>query len=152
MLDFDLKAESGKHYKGQELSDKKESLLDKIKSKLPLEPDYIIESRNGFHVYYLINPSERKIGSEEWSSIEIGIFDYVKANISNNVDHAVKKSNQIMRLPYSFHKKADDTDDGYPVKIIYERKREDKELYFKNDLYESAMFAYPTTKIKKAFK
>ena len=152
MLDFDLKTESGEHYKGKKLSDKKESLLDKIKSKLPLEPDYIVESRNGFHVYYLINPSERKMSSEKWHSIEIRIFDYVKANISDNVDHAVKKSNQIMRLPYSFHKKADDTDDGYPVKIIYERKREDKELYFENDLYESAMFAYPTTKIKKAFK
>ena len=152
MLDFDLKAENGEHYKGQELSDKKENLLDKIKSKLPLEPDYIIESRNGFHVYYLINPSERKMSSEKWHSIEIGIFNYVKANISDNVDHAVKKSNQIMRLPYSFHKKADDTDDGYPVKIIYERKREDKELYFENDLYKSAMFAYPTTKIIKYFK
>ncbi len=152
MLDFDLKAENGEHYKGQELIDKKESLLDEIKNKLPLEPDYIIESRNGFHVYYLINPSERKMNSEQWHSIEIGIFDYVKTNISDNVDHAVKKSNQIMRLPYSFHKKIDDTDDGYPVKIIYERKREYKELYFENDLYESAMFAYPTSKIKKAFK
>ena len=152
MLDFDLKDEGNRHYKGEQLIQAKERLLKEIQAKLPLEPDYIVESRNGFHVYYLINPSERKMSSSEWHSIEIGIFDYVKANISKNVDHAVKKSNQIMRLPYSYHKKDDDTDDGYQVKIIHERKRKDKELYFENDLYESAMFAYPTNKIKKYFK
>ena len=152
MLDFDLKDEGNKHYKGEHLIQEKERLLKEIQAKLPLESDYIVESRNGFHVYYLINPSERKMSSTEWHRIEIGIFDYVKANISENVDHAVKKSNQIMRLPYSYHKKSEDTDEGYQVKIIHERKREDKEFYFENDLYESAMFAYPTTKIIKYFK
>lgn len=152
ILDFDLKDEDNNHYKGQELIDKKKRLLNDIMNKLPLEADYIIESRNGFHVYYLINPIERKMNSEKWHKIEIGIFDYVKANISDNVDHAVKKSNQIMRVPYSFHKKEDDTDDGYQVKIIHERKAEEKNYCIEDDIYESAMFAYPTKKIIEKFK
>ena len=68
------------------------------------------------------------------------------------MDHAVKKSNQIMRLPYSFHKKDDDSDDGYKVKIIYERKQDDKILAFNNDSYDSAMFAYSTKQLIKAFE
>ena len=112
----------------------------------------MIESRNGYHVYYLIQPEERKMSSEKWHWIEIGIFNYVKENITDNVDYAVKKSNQIMRLSYSFHKKDDDTDEGYQVRIIYERKSEEQEEYFENDCYETAMFAYPTTELTKKFK
>ena len=119
---------------------------------MPLKPDYLIESRNGFHVYYLIQSSERKMSSEWWHWIERGIFNYVQQNISENVDHAVKKSNQVMRLPYSFHKKDDDSDDGYKVKIIYERKQADKILAFNDDSYDSAMFAYSTKQLIKAFE
>ena len=38
-----------------------------------------------------------------------------------------------MRLPYSFHKKDDDSDDGYKVKIIYEREKKSKEKMFEED-------------------
>ena len=64
MLDFDLKNERNEHYKGEELRQKKSELLKKIWYKLPLKPDYIVESRNGFHVYYLIHLEERKMSSE----------------------------------------------------------------------------------------
>ena len=151
MLDFDLKNERNEHYKGEELRKKKSELLKKIWYKLPLKPDYIVESRNGFHVYYLIHLEERKMSSEYWHYIEIGIFDYVKKNISDNVDHAVKKSNQIMRLPYSFHKKADDNDEGFQVKIIYERNSKLKEEFFDYDFYDSAMFAYSTKNLISEF-
>lgn len=152
MLDFDLKNENKKHYKGGELIAEKKKLLDRIRLKLPLKPDYVIESRNGFHVYYLIQVEERKMSSDKWHWVEIGIFNYVKENITDNVDYAVKKSNQIMRLPYSFHKKDDDSDEGYQVRVIYERKSEEKEECFKSDCYEAAMFAYPTTELIKKFK
>ena len=57
-----------------------------------------------------------------------------------------------MRLPYSFHKKDDDSDDGYMVKIIYERKNFDKISAFNDDSYDSAMFAYSTKQLIKAFE
>lgn len=65
MLDFDLKDEENRHYKVEQLIQEKERLFKEIQAKLPLEPDYIVESRNGFHVYYLINSSERKMSSAE---------------------------------------------------------------------------------------
>lgn len=151
MLDFDLKDKENKHYKGQELRKRKAELLKAIWYKLPLKPDYMVESRNGFHVYYLIHQEERKMSSERWHCIEIGIFDYVKEKISDNVDHAVKKSNQIMRLPYSFHIKDDDNDEGFQVKIIYERDKKLKNRFIEHDFYESAMFAYSTKDLISKF-
>ena len=152
MLDFDLKDENKEHYKGKRLRQEKAKLLRQIWRELPLKPDFIISSRNGFHIYYLIPISERKIDSESWHWLEIGIFNYVQRNISNNVDHAVKKSNQIMRLPYSYHKKDDNNDDGYKVKIIYERNKKIKDMFIEEDYYISAQFAYPIQKLIEAFK
>ena len=69
MLDFDLKDENDNHYKGEQLEHEKSKLLKNI-HKLPIKPDYLIESRNGFHVYYLIQSEERKMSSERWHWIE----------------------------------------------------------------------------------
>lgn len=152
MLDFDLKDENQKHYKGKELRKKKSELLKKIWYKLPLRADYIVESRNGFHVYYLISKPEKRMSAEKWHKIEIGIFDYVKENISDKVDYAVKKSNQIMRLPYSIHKKDDNEDEGFQVKIIYERNRKLKEEFFAEEYNETDQLLYRTNKIIKSFQ
>lgn len=152
MLDFDLKDENKKHYTGRELRKKKSELLKKIWYKLPLRADYIVESRNGFHVYYLINKFEKKMSSEKWHRIEIGIFDYVKENISDKVDYAVKKSNQILRLPYSIHKKDDNEDEGFQVKIIYERNRKMKEEFYEEEYNETDQLLYRTKKIIKSFQ
>ena len=77
MLDFDLKVGDNRHYHGEELVTEKEKLYKKIYKKLPLEPDYIIESRNGFHVYFLIPTDERNMCSEYWHKVECEIFNYV---------------------------------------------------------------------------
>lgn len=150
MLDFDLKL-GNEHYQGERLSIEKQKLYDKIYSELPIKPDYIIESRNGFHVYYLIPSKERrKMSSTDWHWIERGIFDYVKENISDCVDPAVKKSNQIMRIPYSLHKKDDNED--FTVSIAFERNRDLKAKPIEEGNYFSAQFAYGIEEIIDAFK
>ena len=149
MLDFDLKLGKN-HYQGETLSHEKQKLYDKIYSELPIKPDYIIESRNGFHVYYLIPRKERrKMSSTDWHWIERGIFDYVKENISDCVDPAVKKSNQIMRIPFSLHKKDDSSD--FTVGIKYERNRDLKTGHIETGNYFSAQFAYSVDEIIDAF-
>lgn len=150
MLDFDLKL--GKdHYQGKMLNLEKQNLYDKIYNELPIKPDYIIESRNGFHVYYLIPRKERKkMSSTDWHWIERGIFDYVKENISDCVDPAVKKSNQIMRVPFSLHKKDDNED--FTVTIKYERKSDLKIEPIEEGNYISAQFAYSIEEIIETFK
>lgn len=150
MLDFDLKLGKN-HYQGERLSQEKQKLYDKIYNELPLKPDYIIESRNGFHVYYLIPSKERKkINSSDWHWIARGIFDYVKENISDCVDPAVKKSNQIMRVPFSLHKKGDSND--FIVGIKYERHYDLKTKHIETGNYFSAQFAYKVEEIIDAFK
>ena len=118
-LDFDLKNNQNKHYQGMELIKHKALLLQQIR-KLPLKPDYIIDSRNGFHVYYIIKKSDRTMPAEDWHWIERGIYDYVN-KIIPCVDPAVKKSNQLLRVPYSTHKKNDS--EPHNVKIIYIRNK-----------------------------
>ncbi len=150
MLDFDLKL-GKEHYQGDTLNFEKQKLYDNIYDELPIKPDYIVESRNGFHVYYLIPSKERKtMSSTDWHWIERGIFDYVKENISDCVDPAVKKSNQIMRVPFSLHKKDDNED--FTVTIKYERNSDLKIEPIEEGNYISAQFAYSIEEIIEAFK
>lgn len=150
MLDFDLNL-GKEHYQGKMLNLEKQKLYEKIYNELPIKADYIIESRNGFHVYYLIPRKERrKMSSTDWHWIEREIFDYVKENISDYVDPAVKKSNQIMRVPFSLHKKDDNED--FTVTIKYERNSDLKIEPIETGNYLSAQFAYSIEEIIEAFK
>ena len=119
-LDFDLKDEAGKHYKDEILKTKKAELL-KLIDKLPLEPDWIWNSRNGFHVYYMIAPGERHINENVWREIENGIVAYCQHNISDCVDDKVRKPCQVIRLPFSYHRKGGDND-LHEVSLVKNKK------------------------------
>ena len=153
-LDFDLKNNQSQHYKGIELTRHKALLLQQIR-KLPLMPDYIIESRNGFHVYYIIQKGDRTMSAENWHWIERGIYNYVN-KIIPCVDPAVKKSNQLLRVPYSIHKKNDS--ESHRVKIIYIRNKNMKlnilanNLPHEQQLESISMLNYSLKEIETAFQ
>ena len=148
--DFDLKDPAGNHYIGNELAEKKEELLNRINT-LPLEADYVVESRNGFHIYYTISPADRKtLTSAWWHHVQRGIYDYIYSNISSTVDHACKKSNQLLRLPGSFHQKKENTD-LFNVEIIKTTNFSKKASALLNNTYSPGMFSHRIIDFMHAF-
>ena len=118
-FDFDLHDENKNHYQGEALTQKKSELYKTLKEKLPMKPSIIVESRNGFHVYFCIDFDERKsITLNTWKTIEKNMINYFQKNVSNTVDAVCKDASRILRVPYSYHQKADDITQ-FPVTIKY---------------------------------
>ena len=67
----------------------------------------IIESRNGFHLYFALVDKDRSISENTWRHIELSILDWLFYNISYHVDYSVKDPARILRVPFSNHKKSD---------------------------------------------
>lgn len=68
---------------------KKQEFLAKIFSS-PLKPSYIIETRNGYHVYWILTDNPSK---DQYITLQKRLICYF------NSDPSVKKPAQVMRLP-----------------------------------------------------
>ena len=116
-FDFDI-FECGKHLTDENLKSVKSGLMYKL-MQLPLEPSAIIESRNGFHVYYAIAEQDRHMTAQSWKHIEIGIYNHLHNNVSDYVDNNVTDAARILRCPASIHSKADNDTDFRVNVLIY---------------------------------
>lgn len=105
-FDFDIQNEKGEHLVDEDLAKEKSILLPKLKS---LYPTAIIESRNGFHLYFVLADKDRSISENQWRHTELSILDWLFYNVSYHVDYSVKDPARILRVPFSNHKK-DDSD------------------------------------------
>ena len=105
-FDFDITNEKGEHLTDNELQQEKSILLPKLKN---LYPTAIIESRNGFHLYFALADKDRCITEITWRHTELAILDWLFYNVSYHVDYSVKDPARILRVPFSNHKK-DDSD------------------------------------------
>ena len=107
---------------------KDEAELEAIKIKL--DPTFILETKNGFHLYWLLDepiyrselsPEEWKEAVSKWERIEQSIVSDLKA------DPAVKDVPRILRVPDTFYwKKTGDeykkgTDGAFKIKGIYKK-------------------------------
>ena len=97
-----------------------------------LEPSMIVESSNGYHVYYFLDEDVEK---EEWVNIQKGIIEALGA------DKAIKNPSRLLRLPFTYHCKSD----PYFVTI----KQFKFKRYSKNDLM--AAFPYSEKKPKQFY-
>lgn len=149
-FDFDLKKDDNTHYTGDELIKEKEQLLDKIK-QLPLEPNYIVESRNGYHVYYTILPkTSRRLNAPIWKFIERSMYNYIYENISNCVDANATNVNRLLRLPISLHQKPGDEDEFLVKPISMYKYEEACKLVHKRE-YVKRMFSRSIKEFIDAF-
>lgn len=131
-IDIDIKDKNGKSYVNDiDVENKKRQLLSELKklwkkNEYSLEthsdtnldqimvPSIIIESRNGFHLYYVIDlnwydKSSKKWGTQypdlqEWKELEKIILLTYKKFIPI-VDNAVVSPGQLLRFPYTIHQK-----------------------------------------------
>lgn len=85
----------------------KEEQMKRIENS-PLPPSFIIESKNGYHIYWL----ENKGTIENYRRIVKGLIQHFKA------DEACKDITRVLRIPEFYHQK--DKDNPFLVKIIKE--------------------------------
>lgn len=119
--DIDFKLADGKtHLHYEELQKKKEEVYSKLLN-LPLQPSAIVESRNGYHVYYIIDKDKRpkvtKKNIEKWEEQEAGLIKYLTENVSQYVDPVVKDITRFLRCPESIHQKKDS--EPFTIKVKY---------------------------------
>ena len=112
-FDVDFKID-GKHLSEDELKCKKIHFLKSMKY-LPLMPNALVSTKNGYHLYYAI--CDRDITLNEWKSIEKMMWDYIHDNVTDDIDIAVKDASRVLRVPNTLHIK--DDSQPYRIKIIY---------------------------------
>ena len=120
-VDIDLKDEHNNSYPDSEVAIKKQELLNKLQElwldKI-LKPSMIVESRNGFHLYYVSTVSTN---INRWEKLENVIFFTYKQYISYT-DERVRKPGQLLRFPFSIHQK-DQSQKPFIVRINYINKK-----------------------------
>lgn len=89
-IDWDCgRDENDKYFPIEIVKIKKQEFLTKLLIS-PLKPSYIIETRNGYHVYWILNDNPSK---------ELFIIIQKRLIYYYNSDTSVKKPAQVMRLP-----------------------------------------------------
>jgi len=82
-----------------------------------IAPSFVVETRNGFHVLWLL---ERLYGAEDsmrWKSIQKGLIAHFQA------DRACSDSSRLLRMPSSWHcKRLWVGGEAFKVKLVYRSK------------------------------
>lgn len=104
-VDLDVGRDSRKKYFSiKQVAKLKLKLMEQI-NNCPVDPHYIVETRNGYQLYWIINPLNiNRSTFAYWNGIQYKIKKY----FGKYADQRVGKINQIMRLPTTWwYKKAE---------------------------------------------
>jgi hypothetical protein len=142
-IDIDIKDENGKPYKDDNiLNQKKFELKLKLtslwKDGTLLKPSMVVESKNGYHIYYILNEQyriysnmtkdeirdfhlqgydyQKNLDIKEWKCIEQSIYCAYNNHIIET-DPKVTSPMHLLRLPGSIHKK--EGQNPFRVKIVF---------------------------------
>lgn len=76
--------------------------LEAIRSKL--EPTYIVETKNGYHIYFLLEAPIYKEKTAQWNDV-VGRWEKIEESIVStlNADRVVKDLTRILRIPGSYY-------------------------------------------------
>jgi hypothetical protein len=93
--------DKGSYFKPSVVVEKKKEFLDKI-NKFPVEPSWVVDTRNGYQCYWIFDVDSRKmIGSNKtfWDGLQKKLVNYFGG------DPRAIKANQIYRVPYTWWRK-----------------------------------------------
>ncbi|SHJ05711.1 hypothetical protein SAMN02745671_02545 [Anaerovibrio lipolyticus DSM 3074] len=108
-VDIDLKNDQGEHLQDKDLQKNKQNIYNKLIG-LSCPPSAIVESKNGYHTYWIITKADRQdCIPMRWRRLEQCIYNYIYNNISNGADSKATDATRILRCPNSYHVKADNT-------------------------------------------
>lgn len=98
---------------------KKRAMLLKIKS-FPLKPSYVVETRNGYQVYWLLAGNHYAANyTTAWNAVQNKINNFFK---SVGSDVLTKKINQIYRVPFLMWRKEWEGKQPFYVSVIMNNK------------------------------
>jgi hypothetical protein len=115
-VDLDAGRDSKKKYFSESIVISKKSKMLELIDSCPVYPHYIVETRNGYQLYWII--TEYKINKntlQYWNTVQYAIKDYFKPW----ADLKVGKINQIMRLPCTWWYKKSENKTKYYVDFDY---------------------------------
>ncbi len=116
--DIDIKDNNNNHLSEADLKQNKQSIFTKLIA-LPLPPSAIIESRNGFHTYWIIAKDARKdCIPMRWRRLENCIYTYIYNNVSSGADSKATDATRVLRCPNSYHVKQD-SKEPFLVQVKY---------------------------------
>lgn len=108
-IDLDVGRDKNKKYMNTYQVNKRKKVIWTKVNKCPIKPSLAVETRNGYHVYWLLNPEPaNKTNLAKWNGIESYLCSHF-ADVGS--DKHVLKPNQILRLPYTQWNK---THEGWP--------------------------------------
>ena len=114
--------------------------LEQIKKKL--EPSFIIETMNGFHLYWLLDEPLYKEEIANWDEV-VAEWEKIEENLVNslNADKAVKDVTRILRQPNTYYWKK--TGDKY--------KEGTKGIFKITGIHKNLSATYTFDQVKEAF-
>lgn len=75
--------------------------VDKYRALLSRKPSIVVETRNGWHGYWILRHLDRKISAKEWQIVQ-------NVAIKNcGSDEACKDASRLLRLPRTWHGKSE---------------------------------------------
>lgn len=98
---------------------KKKEMMGRIES-LGKKPHYIVETRNGYHVYWLIDHPANPENLSVWNSLQYSLCSFLQG------DFNVLRPNQILRLPYTLWNKKWDNKEPFDVSIVVDNSDMEK--------------------------
>ena len=111
-IDIDAgRAETGRYYSDDEVRARKQYMCETVLKALDeTTPTLIVETRNGYHVYWACG---NNISADDWNLIELKLIEVVSI-----ADKAVKDASRVMRLPETNWIKKDEGFAPFKVKAI----------------------------------
>lgn len=93
---------NGQYFAPKVVMEAKQKFLQKINS-FPVKPTWILDTRNGYQVYWVLSDKDHEIGITQnkryWNGIQKKLANYFDADIR------AMKINQIFRIPYTWWRK-----------------------------------------------
>lgn len=98
-IDLDAgRKEDGSYHEARTVLKRKEKMLEAI-NKFPVKPSWVVDTRNGYQIYWVLNKASRYITAPNWNGLQKKLVNYFK---EFGADARGIKANQIYRMPYTW--------------------------------------------------
>lgn len=103
--------DQGSYFKPSIVMQKKKEFLNQI-NNFPVKPSWVVDTRNGYQCYWILNPNTNSPNKTYWSGIQKKLVNHFGG------DARAIKVNQIYRIPYTWWRKGWEGKQPYFTSIL----------------------------------
>jgi hypothetical protein len=103
--------DQGRYFKPSIVMQKKKGFLNYI-NNFPVKPSWVVDTRNGYQCYWILNPNNTNPHKTYWSGIQKKLVNHFGG------DARAIKINQIYRIPYTWWRKGWEGKQPYFTSIL----------------------------------